>query len=157
MNSRRKKLIVDPAMQWALIRRLTSHWLMFLGMLFAGHLLYEYMRSFVSPTNSFWVSFISRHWLTFAIMVAAIPVFMYDTLRMSNRFAGPLARLRESFQRLSNGEEVSDLATRKGDYVNDLVERYNELLERYRVATSDKAEAEESACESEQEYEHVEV
>ena len=49
-------------------------------------------------------------------MVILLPVFLYDTVKLSNRFAGPVIRLRRAMQAISQGNAVEKLQFRENDF-----------------------------------------
>jgi hypothetical protein len=59
-----------------------------------------------------------------------LPIAILDMLWFSSRFAGPLARLRRSLNRLAEGEEVPPLYFRKGDFLHDVSRDFNLVLQR---------------------------
>ena len=59
-----------------------------------------------------------------------IPFFVYDVLRFSHRFMGPLYRLHRSLQALGRGEAVEPLRFREGDMLHEMAEAFNQVLQR---------------------------
>ena len=118
-------------MQWSLVKRILVHWLTFFVLLVIVLGVAHYFKSMLFPNENGAWAFFAQNWLTFLVLIAAIPVFVYDTLRMSNRFAGPLARLRESLRELASGDTVQPLTVRRGDYLSDLVDSFNEVIARF--------------------------
>ena len=57
------------------------------------------------------------------------PLFAYDLINISNRFVGPMFRLRRELRKLSNGETVSPMYSRQGDFWADASESFNRLRE----------------------------
>lgn len=57
------------------------------------------------------------------------PVIAYDLLTLTNRFAGPVFRLRREMQRLANGEEAYPLGFRDGDYWVEMADLFNQVRE----------------------------
>ena len=55
------------------------------------------------------------------------PLFAYDLIHVSNRFVGPMFRLRRELRKLSNGEMVAPIYSRQGDYWSDASESFNRL------------------------------
>ena len=68
-----------------------------------------------------------------AVMVVAIPLVIMDILRLSNRFAGPIFRLRREMAKLAAGENIGPLKFRDGDYWQDLAEELNRIAQRLQV------------------------
>jgi len=118
-------------MQWALVKRVLVHWLTFFALLLVVLGVAHYFKSLLFPAEDVWWSFVAQNWLVFLLLIAAIPVFIYDTLKMSNRFAGPLARLRESLRELAAGDTVKPLVLRRGDYITDIVEDFNAVISHF--------------------------
>lgn len=63
-----------------------------------------------------------------------LPLLLLDNLRFTNRFAGPIYRFRKDFQKLADGEDVSRLDFRKGDYFSDLSKNFNAIQSRLKQA-----------------------
>ncbi len=59
-----------------------------------------------------------------------LPVVVADAIRLSNRMAGPMYRLRKAMHQLAEGEQVSPLTVRKKDWWQDAVEDFNRIAER---------------------------
>ncbi|MEM9644464.1 MAG: hypothetical protein AAF989_05685 [Planctomycetota bacterium] len=57
------------------------------------------------------------------------PLFAYDQLKISNRFAGPIFRLRREMNRLIKHQSESPLSFRDEDYWNDLGDPFNQIRE----------------------------
>ena len=71
------------------------------------------------------------------------PLFAYDLIHISNRFVGPMFRLRRELRKLSNGETVGPMFSRQGDFWSDASESFNRLREELlelRQLTADKRE-----------------
>ena len=71
------------------------------------------------------------------------PLFAYDLIHISNRFVGPMFRLRRELRKLSNGEAVGPMFSRQGDFWSDASDSFNRLREELlelRQVTADKPE-----------------
>lgn len=55
------------------------------------------------------------------------PVIAYDMLKLTNRFAGPLFRLRREMTRLIDHESTEPLSFRDGDYWIEVADLFNEI------------------------------
>ena len=64
------------------------------------------------------------------IMLALFPAFALDTIRFSNRFVGPIARLRRFMRELSEGKEIGTLAFRDNDFWADVADEFNSVTAR---------------------------
>jgi hypothetical protein len=68
------------------------------------------------------------------------PVMAYDLLKVTNRFAGPIFRLRREMQRLVDGESELPLAFRNGDYWTEMADIFNEIRDELHELRREKAE-----------------
>jgi nitrogen fixation/metabolism regulation signal transduction histidine kinase len=58
-----------------------------------------------------------------------VPVLAWDTIRMSHRLVGPLVRFRKTMEAIADGEPVRPIKLRDGDYLTDLRDEFNRMLE----------------------------
>ncbi len=59
-----------------------------------------------------------------------VPLFLYDMLRFSHRFMGPLHRLHRSLEALGRGESVRPIRFRKGDLLHEMADAFNQVARR---------------------------
>lgn len=64
------------------------------------------------------------------IMLALFPAFALDTIRFSNRFVGPITRLRRYMRDLVAGDKVGKLAFRDNDFWTEVAEEFNLISDR---------------------------
>lgn len=121
----RKKFFVDPAVQGAILWQAILFWLLgsFVYLLIisayrlvptwvnAGHLTSEDVWFHISPL----------------VMSSAtlLPIVLFQAVRFSHRFVGPMVRLRQVLRQLAAGQEVSHVAFRNGDYWQDIAAEIN--------------------------------
>ena len=60
-------------------------------------------------------------------LIVMLPIFAYDLLRISNRFTGPVVRLRKEMRQLTRGDEGTPIEFRSDDYWLEMAEEYNFL------------------------------
>ena len=75
-----------------------------------------------------------RHGLTFVVLFLLLPAFLWDTMRVSHRFAGPVLRLRRMMRELSLGEDPGELRFRDGDFWMELGDYFNDIRSRLHIA-----------------------
>ena len=63
------------------------------------------------------------------VMLALFPAFMLDTIRFSNRFVGPIARVRRHLRQLGAGN-TERCQFRNNDFWAELAEEYNVVADR---------------------------
>ncbi len=130
-KNKRFRVYVDPEVQLALGRRVALHWIFFMIVCFV---LISVLQAFIeNPSTNFSEMFIyafRRNVIGLASGIALIPFFIYDTMQVTNRFAGPIVRLRENLRSIAAGGEVTDLKIREGDYWQELAVEYNAAVQK---------------------------
>lgn len=139
-NPRRKKL-VDSRVQGALVRRLALQWLACLVIATLSALVLQFCANpFVSPV----VHFKNMWWSHGPLLVSVLlllPVFVMDTIKLSNRFVGPIQRIRVSMRAVAQGEPAEPVSFRAGDFWQEIAEEYNVILEKLSAAQEAAASA----------------
>jgi nitrogen fixation/metabolism regulation signal transduction histidine kinase len=127
---RRKKHFVDSCVQGSLARRIIAHWLVFLMVAAAVSFVLQVLTNPFQPLeeharNAWWT-----HGPFLLVSVFLLPVFVMDTIKLSNRFAGPVYSLRRAMREVVQGKPPRRLKFRKRDFWHDLADDYNALLVR---------------------------
>lgn len=138
---KRKRLLIDPKVQGALAVRVVSYWCLCLLTLTIGILIYRIVIG--GPARVFYTHF-DDMWFHFGPAVVGsfllLPLVVFDILRTSNRFVGPLYRLRADMRKLARGEKVTPIRFRDGDFWHDIAEEFNAMVARFELELDDKAE-----------------
>lgn len=127
---KRIKLFVDPAVQGVLVRRALIYWAACVLFIVLPFLI---GKTLVEPSKFFFEDLGSLRGQFGPILVCALlglPLLVYDVIQLTNRFAGPVYRLRREMQRLANGEAVRPIYFRDGDYWQELATSFNQIAER---------------------------
>lgn len=143
MAKSRGKIFIDPVVQTALVKRLVLHWFIFFGLSMLSLLAMETMLgdpgiSYAERFSTLW----SKYGLLVLIMGAIMPMFVYDTIKLSHRFAGPIFRLRMTFKSLAQNSPPSPMKFREGDFWNDIAADFNVVQARLERAERRVAELE---------------
>jgi hypothetical protein len=133
----RRQLFVDPKVQGALLLRVVAYW--FLSLLILSMLLLDW-RIVTNPGQPFYAHF-QEMWYWYGPVAAIatlilLPLLLFDSVRLSNRFAGPLFRLRRELRKLSSGETARPIQFREGDFWHDFAGEFNALAERVEALTA---------------------
>jgi hypothetical protein len=130
MNRKRKQKYVDTHVQGALLRRIVFHWIAFF---FVAALTVILMNSLIGDMN---VTFfenvknsVGEFSLIGVILVCLFPVFMLDTVRFSNRFVGPIGRLRTHLQELGTERSTKKCAFRDNDFWSEMAGEFNKVVD----------------------------
>lgn len=130
----RKKFLVDREVQGALMGRIVRQWLLFFAALFIALPAWELALSKdpFTPASQAFAEALKHTAPVFVLLIALIPAFVYDTMKLSNRFSGPMCRLRQAIRNVADGKEVRQLSFRDGDFWGDVAGDFNRMLDRVR-------------------------
>jgi hypothetical protein len=130
---KRKQLFVDPKVQGALILRVVTYWII---CMVTVTLMILCWRIVTGPARPFYLHF-DDMWFHFGPALVAsfllLPLVVYDIVQMSNRFCGPLFRLRRSIRALARGEHVAPISFRDGDFWPEFAQEFNMLLVKFHL------------------------
>ncbi|MEX0585769.1 MAG: hypothetical protein WD176_03945 [Pirellulales bacterium] len=137
----RRQLFIDRKVQGALLYQACMYWLLALVVIFLGLLGWQILRLSPRPLSAH----LKGMWQNYAVVVALLgilgPVFIYDMVRLTNRFAGPMLRLRHGMQKLARGEAVEPMVFRQGDFWYEMAEAFNNVAARVQNSTNGKSKA----------------
>ena len=129
-KSLRKQLFVDPKVQGALVLRAIMYWIFLLItvtlLLLCWQIITGPARMFYTHFNDMWYFYGPAAIASFALL----PLVVVDIIRVSNRFAGPMMRLRRSMRDLARGEHVAPIEFRDGDFWQDFAKDFNAVVAR---------------------------
>ena len=139
-TSIRKKTYIDPKIQGALVRRLVIHWaalfLVATAVAFLLQLLSDPFRPLGEHFQQLW-------WMQgpfLLVFVLLLPVFIYDSIKLSHRFVGPVYRLRQTIRKIAKGESPPTLKFRDFDFWQDMAQDFNVMVDRLSGRKSDSEE-----------------
>ena len=126
----RKHLFVDRKVQGALIARVVMYWVLCLLTIALMLLCWDII---AGPARMFYLHF-DNMWFFYGPAAIAsfllLPLVIVDMIRISNRFVGPLIRLRRSMRALARGEYVEPLEFRGIDFWYDFADEFNAIRAR---------------------------
>ena len=128
MAKQRKTILVEKQVQGALGWRIAAHWFVFLGMSVSVTCSLQMLGNFEqadlwSRLETAMMSQVG----SIVVLLALLPWFIHDALKLSNRFAGPMVRLQKSIVELTNQHETPPVAFRSGDFWQEIANNFNEL------------------------------
>lgn len=133
----RKKAVINPRVQWTLASRVVVHFLVFVcaGAVFG--LINQFLIDPFGGVRGNLAAFGRNNGPMLLALLCLLPVFIRDTLTLSNRIAGPIYNLSTTINRLADGEEsVPPLQFRKGDMWGEMPQAFNTMVERLRADES---------------------
>lgn len=131
MGQQRKRLMIDPPVQWAVARRVAVHWFCFFALLIVVNSIIGMLLNVPEKTLiDSGIEAVRNQMPQVIIMLLILPVFLRDTIRLSNRFAGPMYRLRIGLGALAEKKVQGAIKFRKGDFWHDVADRFNSVRAR---------------------------
>ena len=142
----RKRLFVDPKVQGALIARVVMYWVICLITIALLLLCWDIV---TGPARVFYMHFDDMWFFYGPAAIASfllLPLVIIDIIRISNRFVGPLLRLRRSMRALARGEDVEPIEFRNNDFWYDFADEFNAVRARIlQLSAENESEIEEDA------------
>jgi methyl-accepting chemotaxis protein len=126
----RKKDYVDPQVQGELARRLVLHWLLFTIVAAGISVCLEWLEDPFRPFSALVWAASWNYGPFLLVLISLVPVFIYDSIKLSNRFAGPVFRLRKVAKALAEGELPDRVDFRGNDFWRDLAGDFNRIVAR---------------------------
>jgi hypothetical protein len=134
----RRHLFVDPKVQGALIARIVMYWVVCLVTIALMLLCWDII---TGPARMFYMHFDDLWFFYGPAAIASfilLPLVIMDIIRISNRFVGPLLRLRRSMRALARGEYVEPLEFRNNDFWYDFADEFNAIRARILQLSAEK-------------------
>lgn len=130
----RVRSFVDRNVQGRLLRLFIRSWVLSIlavgGLTVIGWLyITPGISGFVGP-NSFVVTVLPMVLIAMGASLCVLPLLLWDMVRASHRFAGPLFRFRRHLREAADGGPLVPLHFRDGDDWPDLAEAFNDLIAR---------------------------
>ncbi len=126
---RRKRTLIDFEVQSSLLRRMAFQWLSFLLVNAIALFAWTYLLAGAeNPLESHVTEFIQLYAPVLLISLALLPVYLLDAAKLSNRFAGPILRVRKALADAAAGSKVEPIKFRENDFWKSLAEDLNTVL-----------------------------
>ena len=126
MRFKRKQNFVDSSVQGALLRRIFFHWCTFFFVALVAIVLMQTLLGDPAKTVVERIKFeLGEFVIIGMILLALFPAFMLDTIRFSNRFVGPIVRLRRHIRELGSQNNTDHCTFRDTDFWTEVAVEYN--------------------------------
>lgn len=128
----RKKRILDLPLQGTMILRVLVQWAILLACAAGTSVVLQFILDPLQDSATR-VTNLEITALSFGIVTLFLmPVFVWDLIKFSHQFVGPIVRLRSFLNSTSLRKGECELSFRQGDYWQDLASEFNEMLARIR-------------------------
>jgi hypothetical protein len=130
MREERKKIWIH-AFQTKMLIRIGVYWLIYLltlwNFLFVWRLIQE------GPGNLLeqYSRFVQDYYPPLILFLALLPIAALDAVRFAHRLVGPLVRVRRALRDLADGQAIPPVKFREGDYLSELRDDFNAMLEAF--------------------------
>jgi methyl-accepting chemotaxis protein len=128
MLKRRRQNFIDFEVQTHLVYRLCLHWAAFLCTTAVA--IFFWIRVTEGPAQDWdtaWSRFMNTMTPMLLVSLVLLPPFILDAVKLSNRFAGPISRLRVTLSKLAAGETAKPLEFRSNDFWKKLADDFNQV------------------------------
>ena len=128
MSDERKKVWIN-AFQTKLFMRITVYWVIYIvtlmNLLFVWRLLVE------GPGNPLeqYYRFLVEYAPALVMVALLLPAVAWDSIKFSHSLVGPLVNFRKALQELAAGRPVHPIKLRTGDYLTEMRDEFNAMLE----------------------------
>ncbi len=129
VKNKRRIVLVDRQVQWAIVRLSLLQWLcLSLAALFFLAAVQVGVDGVLKPWSEHWQRIRPLATSMLLWLLLLLPKFTYDSFKFSNRFVGPVTRLRRALRELAEGKPFSPIRFRKGDYWQEMAEELNRAV-----------------------------
>ncbi|MGI9469527.1 MAG: hypothetical protein ACR2OA_20565 [Rubripirellula sp.] len=141
----RRRILIDSGVQGTLVRRTALYAAATAIYLLVIFILSDTLSHPKEPVSESLLRCLDEaiFWAPGLMLLA--PLLAYDLIHISNRFVGPMFRLRRELRKLANGETVGPMFSRQGDFWADASESFNRLREELVELRALNAESQEPA------------
>ena len=131
---RRSRIFIDREVQGALMVRVGFYWLFCLFSIVLMVLCWQVMTGPPKRFVELFYDIYQRHAPALAASLILLPIVMFDVVRMSNRFVGPMIRLRGGLTELAETGRARPITFRDQDFWQPLAGDFNRVAERVEAA-----------------------
>jgi len=130
-HSKRTRTYVDSDVQGGLLRKISWQWLMLVSVTCMMMAIWVWLFEHPDATASELITLTFGRCFPFLLAsLALVPVFLLDTVKLSNRFAGPTLRFRAVLSDAARGRPVQPMTFRQDDFWQEMADDLNSLLQR---------------------------
>jgi hypothetical protein len=76
-----------------------------------------------------YVRFVKDYYVPLLLFLLLLPFAAWDAVKFCHKIVGPLVRVRATLQQMAAGEPVSLIRFREGDYLDELRDDFNAMLD----------------------------
>ena len=123
----RKRFWIDREVQGVLVGRIIIYWAIVVLYFGLGSACFQYYHDPQASYQEHFQALFSLYWPWLPSLILLLPLVVYDVIRLSNLFVGPIYRLRTQLHEIADNPECRPMGFRTDDYWLDLVHPMNRL------------------------------
>ena len=128
-STARRRILIDSGVQGTLVRRMALYGASTAIYLLVSFILSDTLSHPQEPVSESLLRCLDEAIFWAPGLMLLCPLFAYDLIHISNRFVGPMFRLRRELRKLTTGEPVGPIFSRQDDFWADASESFNRLRE----------------------------
>ena len=129
-QSNRSRTFIDPEVQTAIVYRVMTYWLAGIMFILMPLTLSNTLMDPSVHIVSHFCGVVVRYWPILLMMFLLLPLAIYDVNRFSNRFVGPIYRVRKVLEDFEETGKLEHFKFREKDYWQDLATQLNAVSSR---------------------------
>lgn len=133
-KNRRTQIFCDREVQGALMLRVVMYWMFCLLTITLMLVCWSVVNGPPRQFSMLMADLYHRYAPALAASLLVLPLVMVDVVRLSNRFAGPIKRLRDGLTALAEGKEFPHMQFREHDFWTSLADKFNAVAARLKTA-----------------------
>jgi methyl-accepting chemotaxis protein len=153
-SPQRKKIYLGWKLHGRIVAQFALYWLVYHVVVMQGLCGREFLMYGTAalngkqqiPFDEFLYSLARQHVWLIVVAVAAFPLILWEIVRLTHRFVGPMKQLESELRRMAKGEAVRTIRFREGDFAEGVEEAFNEYVASRHAASTNVAAT--AACES---------
>lgn len=133
----RKKLFVNRHLQGTITLRFVYYWGIYHLSVWHGAFMYFFLKERLMQltgggqmrsVKELYAHFMHEYTPIIAAAVLLVPIVIYELIRQTHRFAGPLVRFSNAMKDVMAGKPVKQIKLRDGDLLGEFESLFNEFL-----------------------------
>jgi len=124
----RSRLFVDRRLQGDIVKRILLHWLTFVAVGTTIAVIVRWLSHPTDPMSQQLREMLASFGPYLIALFALLPVFVLDTIKLTNRFAGPYVRFRRHIREILENKATGPIKFRDGDFWRETEDDLNALL-----------------------------
>ncbi len=129
----RQRVYIDSKVQGVLLGRVVFYWALSVLYVALSSLCFQYYEHPQWTASKHFSTLFAECWPWLPSVILILPLASYDIVRLSNRFAGPIYRLRQQLRDLHKDPNCRPLGFREDDYWPELAVELNALQTAFHV------------------------